>query len=119
MRGSERTKKAALAGGVLAALALGFTYVVYGVEGSDVQAQEGPAKTQYSPPTSTKPKTPATLPKTTPPAPKTPLPSSSPRPGDGTLMNAGGPTAGPIPKMPDGSCPPEFPAVQDDACYSQ
>jgi hypothetical protein len=112
MRRSERTKKAALAGGLLAALALGFTYGVYGVGGSGVQAQERPAKTQYSPPTATKTNTPATPPRTTPPSP-------SPRPSDGTLMNAGGPTAGSMPKMPDGSCPPEFPAVQDDACYSQ
>jgi hypothetical protein len=119
MRRSERTKKAALAGGLLAALALGFTYGVYGVGGSGVQAQERPARTQYSPPTATKTNTPATPPKTTPPAPKTPPPSPSPGPSDGTLMNAGGPTAGPMPKMPDGSCPPEFPAVQDDACYAQ
>jgi hypothetical protein len=33
------------------------------------------------------------------------------------LFNAGGPTHGPVPLMPDGSCPAEFPAKQDGACY--
>lgn len=35
---------------------------------------------------------------------------------DGTLMDAGGPTHGMIPTMPDGSCPAEFPTKQDGAC---
>jgi hypothetical protein len=33
------------------------------------------------------------------------------------LFDAGGPTGGPAPLMPDGSCPPEFPTKQDGACY--
>jgi hypothetical protein len=37
--------------------------------------------------------------------------------GPGILFDAGGPTAGPAPPMPDGSCPPEFPTKQDGACY--
>ncbi len=35
----------------------------------------------------------------------------------GTLMDAGGPLSGPVPAMPDGSCPPEFPKKQDGACF--
>jgi hypothetical protein len=35
---------------------------------------------------------------------------------DGTLMDAGGPTQGMVPMMPDGSCPAEFPTRQDGAC---
>ncbi len=43
------------------------------------------------------------------------------RPGQqqqaGQLMKAGGPTGGPIPVMPGGSCPEEFPVKRDGACY--
>jgi len=35
----------------------------------------------------------------------------------GTLFDAGGPTGGSAPPMLDGSCPPEFPAKLDGACY--
>jgi hypothetical protein len=59
----------------------------------------------------------------TPAAPKTPAtppkpPSSSAPPSGGTLMSAGGPTTGPVPVMPDGGCPKEFPDLRDGACYS-
>ena len=37
--------------------------------------------------------------------------------GDG-LMNAGGPDGGPVPEMPDGSCPVEFPVRGSGACYA-
>jgi hypothetical protein len=37
--------------------------------------------------------------------------------GKGQLMDAGGPSSGPVPLMPDGSCPAEFPVRQDEACY--
>ena len=40
----------------------------------------------------------------------------SPRP-NADLFEAGGPGAGPVPLMPDGSCPREFPTVRDGACY--
>lgn len=73
--------------------------------------------------TSPQPKTPATPPKTSSPAPKTSSTAPktpTPAPKDsGTLMNAGGPTSGPVPMMPNGSCPTEFPEVRDGACYQQ
>ena len=60
-------------------------------------------------------------PKTSSPAPKTPSPASKTpmaAPEDsGTLMNAGGPKTGPVPMMPNGSCPREFPTVRDGACH--
>lgn len=34
----------------------------------------------------------------------------------GSLMNAGGPEAGPVPLMPDGSCPAEFPHNTGNRC---
>jgi hypothetical protein len=33
------------------------------------------------------------------------------------LFKAGGPTSGPVPLMPDGSCPAEYPVRQNGACY--
>ena len=35
----------------------------------------------------------------------------------GTLMDAGGPASGPMPLMPNGSCPEEFPTERGGACY--
>ncbi len=49
-----------------------------------------------------------------------PKPSPKPRqpaPGNGDLMNAGGPKAGPVQVMPSGECPKEFPVKRDGACY--
>ena len=53
--------------------------------------------------------------------------SASPRPSvdggnplldrPGNLLDAGGPTSGPLPLMPDGGCPREFPTKRDGACY--
>ena len=52
------------------------------------------------------------------PSPSSPSPSSQPRPqADRTLLAAGGPTNGPAPLMPDGSCPPEFPTKHKNLCY--
>jgi hypothetical protein len=51
-------------------------------------------------------------------SPSSPSPSSKPRPqGDLNLLNAGGPTNGPAPLMPDGTCPPEFPTKHKNLCY--
>lgn len=36
---------------------------------------------------------------------------------NGTLLEAGGPSSGPAPLMPDGGCPREFPTMRDGACY--
>lgn len=37
---------------------------------------------------------------------------------DDSLLEAGGPTEGPLPKMPGGVCPAEFPVEQADGCYA-
>jgi len=50
-----------------------------------------------------------------PPSPPNPSPPSRP---PGALMNAGGPTDGPVPTMPNGSCPKEFPDQRNGACYA-
>ena len=36
---------------------------------------------------------------------------------NGSLLEAGGPTSGPVPLMPDGDCPREFPKMRDGLCY--
>ncbi len=36
----------------------------------------------------------------------------------GDLLKAGGPAAGPVPVMPGGVCPKEFPMENRDGCYS-
>jgi hypothetical protein len=43
----------------------------------------------------------------------TPPPTSAPS----ALMNAGGPSEGPVPEMPDGRCPKEFSIEKDKGCY--
>ncbi|CAA9445454.1 hypothetical protein AVDCRST_MAG82-3280 [uncultured Rubrobacteraceae bacterium] len=35
----------------------------------------------------------------------------------GSLLDAGGPTSGPLPLMPEGGCPREFPKMRNGACY--
>ena len=53
-----------------------------------------------------------------PPASASPSASASPTPNnDDNLFNSGGPKDGPVPLMPDGGCPEEFPAKKDGACY--
>ena len=38
--------------------------------------------------------------------------------GDASLMNAGGPPEGPVPLMPGGNCPKEYPVERSGACYT-
>ena len=55
--------------------------------------------------------------------------SASPRPSvdggnplldrRGNLLDAGGPTSGPLPLMRNGGCPREFPKKRDGACYER
>ena len=67
--------------------------------------------------------TPGPSPAPPPPRP-TPRPSPSPPPApnppidEGPLMNAGGPGEGPVPLMPGGDCPEEFPTKRGGACYA-
>src|SRR5215210_3236039 len=37
--------------------------------------------------------------------------------GNRNLLEAGGPTSGPVPLMPDGGCPREFPKMREGLCY--
>jgi micrococcal nuclease len=73
-------------------------------------------------PTTLEPTTPpeATTPEPTPPRPipepTTPAPPPPPPP-DRTVLDSGGPENGPVPLMPGGGCPVEYPHERDDLCY--
>ena len=56
------------------------------------------------------------------PSPTTASPSpttATPDRGRNPLMDAGGPTAGPVPLMPGGGCPEEYPVRRHGACYPE
>jgi hypothetical protein len=56
---------------------------------------------------------PTTIPEpTSSPPPTTTSPSPEP-----TILNSGGPKHGPVPLMPDGRCPAEYPVERDGLCY--
>src|SRR5215212_5167482 len=58
-------------------------------------------------------------PRPTPPPPTpSPSPTPTPPPPPAPPFNAGGPKAGPVPPMPDGSCPKEYPDQRGNACYA-
>jgi cytoskeletal protein RodZ len=71
---------------------------------------------QTTTPTTTASPAPTTT--TASPAPTTSSPSSAPTSEGGNLFKAGGPRSGPVPLMPDGGCPFEYPVKRDGACYA-
>ena len=76
-----------------------------------------PAYAQPTTPRTTPTPRPAPTPPPTPapePSPPAPPPDLNP---PGTLMGAGGPADGPVPMMPGGNCPKEFPMNKGGACY--
>lgn len=81
-------------------------------------AIDQPETTSGSQPSTTPSPPPSSPPPPPPPRPPAPSPSPSPGPNPSTLMNAGGPTTGPVPSMPSGGCPKEFPVARGGACYS-
>ena len=75
-------------------------------------------------PESTTPET--TTPETTAPQPAAPQPVTPqpttpapppPPPPDRTVLDSGGPENGPVPLMPDGGCPVEYPKQRGEVCY--
>ena len=57
--------------------------------------------------------TPSPPPRPTPPPPR-PTP---PPPNQGELFRAGGSSDGPVPMLPKGGCPKEYPEQRGDACF--
>lgn len=75
--------------------------------------QEAPTTASPAPETTTTTASPS--PTTASPSPTTATPA--PTRERGPLMDAGGPTAGPVPLMPGGGCPEEYPVRRHGACY--
>lgn len=70
-------------------------------------------------PTTTSSPTPTTTSSSSPtssPSPSSASASPKPQPNE-NLFDSGGPTDGPVPLMPDGGCPNEFPAEHNGLCY--
>jgi micrococcal nuclease len=85
-----------------------------------------PTTPQQTTPEATAPQAATQQPTTSQPAapqPATPQPTT-PRPAppttplsDRTMLDSGGPQNGPVPLMPDGGCPVEYPVQRGDLCY--
>jgi hypothetical protein len=57
-------------------------------------------------------------PQPTTPQPTTPRPAPPTMPlGERTVLDSGGPKNGPVPLMPHGGCPVEYPVQRGDLCY--
>ena len=67
-------------------------------------------------PTTPEPTTPGPTPPRPITEPTTPAPPPPPLP-DRTVLDSGGPENGPVPLMPDGGCPVEYPVERGDLCY--
>jgi hypothetical protein len=91
-----------------------------GLEDEDLPEDDiigGPTTSPPPPPPSPSPPPPPPRPTPQPSPPPTPTPSPPPI-DEGELMNAGGPGKGPVPLMPSGGCPEEFPTKRGGACYA-
>ena len=75
-----------------------------------------PRSPPSSPPPSPRP-SPSPSPNPVPNSSPSPAPNSSPSPRPAPPFKAGGPQAGPVPLMPNGGCPKEFPMKEGGACY--
>jgi hypothetical protein len=71
-------------------------------------------KPSPSPPTRPSPKS---TPPPPPPPPAPPPRPTPPPPPPAPVFNAGGPSEGPVPPIPGGDCPKEFPVKKHGACY--
>jgi micrococcal nuclease len=97
---------------------------IWGLTASEeITAAEPTTSTPTSTPTpelTTSQPAPTTSPQ---PAAQTASPSPDPArtspPKRGSLINAGGPLAGPVPIMAEGECPKEYPFEYSGACYAQ
>jgi hypothetical protein len=84
-----------------------------------VEAQQTTTSTASPAPTTTT-ASPAPTTTTASPSPTTTTASpspSSPAPRD-RMLRSGGPADGPVPLMPGGECPSEYPVRKDGACYA-
>lgn len=121
LRGASLPVKLALVGFILScALTLWVVWVVTNLGGGPEQIEVSRSASQDDqsrPPDSSRPSN-----GSQPSSDNNPSSGGSPGSGspiqDDSLLEAGGPAEGPLPKMPSGGCPEEFPVKQSDACYA-
>jgi hypothetical protein len=98
-------------------LSIGSAKATWRVTVEECSASAPPGSPNHGGPASTSAPatTPASTPASTSPPPK---PNPSPKPkAKRNLFDSGGPENGPVPLMPDGGCPVEYPAERDELCY--
>jgi hypothetical protein len=83
---------------------------------SPYEPSEPPERDEIASPGRTPNPTPSPVPRPSLRPSQSPQPTS--QPNNGTLFNAGGPTSGPVPIMPNGACPRAFPNMLIGGCYS-
>lgn len=95
--------------------------VAYAQQDSDQDRNPPSTPDQTTPDPDAPDDTPSPAPGTTPGPRPTPGPSTNPTPSNQgeTLMEAGGPTDGPVPLMPNGGCPREYSVERGGGCYLQ
>jgi micrococcal nuclease len=79
-------------------------------------ATQQPTTPQPAAPQPTTPQPAAPQSATPPPATPQPAPPATPF-GDRTVLDSGGPENGPVPLMPGGGCPVEYPTQRGNVCY--
>ena len=111
MRNAGLPVKLALVGFVvicgLTALLVAWVMIVSGEKPERIEILQAAQRAPDSPPDQDRP----------PGLSRTPDQDRTPSPPDGALMSAGGPSEGPVPKMPGGECPKEFPLEKEEGCY--
>lgn len=96
-----------------------YTITVEQCEGGDPSRNPGGSASATAPASTPAASTPAasTPAASTPAASASPSASASASPEATDLMESGGPVSGPLPLMPNGECPAEYPAKRNGACY--
>ena len=102
-----------IAAASLIVFAVGFALRVAWESPPTVEAQQ---TTTYAPTTTSTASPAPTTTTASPTATASPSPST-PSPSD-RMLNSGGPANGPVPLMPGGECPSEYPVLKDGACYA-
>ncbi len=89
--------------------------------GGEPADDKGGSTTPSPSPSPSPPLTPTPAPAPSPPPPPLPAPAPQPAPApppdSGTLFKAGGSMTGPMPLMPNSSCPKEYSVKQGKGCY--
>lgn len=121
LRGASFPMKVALIGFILACvLALWIAWVVTDLGGNTEQIEvfrSASQDDQSRPPDSSRPSNGSQPSSDNNPSSGGSAGSGSPIQDD-SLLEAGGPAEGPLPKMPSGGCPEEFPVELADGCYA-